>query len=247
MIKPFPEMYDLRGSGAPHDDSSPELGAQTISAKLRQLVGGGALMAATSLAPSNAHAAIVLAHGGVLAPPTSQGVALWDVDANGTNDFGLLNSGSVYAALDDRNGGRLVVPTAASSDGIAKLTLNEIVGNPLASIYKFQAGPQAGNTITSNGYIGADAFNGGWRLGDTGFFGFRFSAADGTHFGWGEMTIGNGPLGQGFTINEAFYESTAGVQIKVGARAVPEPSAISLLAFGAAGVGMWRRRRSVKS
>ena len=54
------------------------------------------------------------------------------------------------------------------------------------------------------------------------------------------MTISGTPVGQGFTINEAYYEGTAGQQIAVGA--IPEPGTLSLLALGALGAHSRRRR-----
>jgi hypothetical protein len=59
------------------------------------------------------------------------------------------------------------------------------------------------------------------------------------------MVVDLTPVGQGFKITEAYYNTVAGAGINVGAVPVPvpEPSSIALLAVGAAGVTAWRARR----
>ena len=53
------------------------------------------------------------------------------------------------------------------------------------------------------------------------------------------------PEGQGYTITEAYYQTTSGAAINVGAVpvAVPEHSSMALVFLGAAGVAAWRARR----
>lgn len=67
------------------------------------------------------------------------------------------------------------------------------------------------------------------------FVGFRFSAADGTHYGWVRLAVNAGIIDFANPVAAA-YESTPGTSILTGATAVPEPGTIALLALGAAGI-----------
>jgi hypothetical protein len=155
-----------------------------------------------------------------IAPPMSSGTESWDVDGDAIADFELENSGSSIARLDDVNGGRLVVPVAAVGGGISKMNLGNVVGATLSAGYKFHLGSQTSNSITFNGNI-AGAGPGGWSVGDTGFFGFRFQRNGGadTHYGWGRLKIAGDVAspGDGYTILEAYYDDVPGRAIAVGA------------------------------
>lgn len=179
-------------------------------------------------------------------PPASFGTS-WDVDSDGTNDFELGNGGYT-AQFDDLNGGRLVAPLIALmfGDGIQKLTYGAVISGDMTA-YGFHANAQAGNSITYSGDIGIDASIGDWAVGQTGFFGFKFVSGGDTHYGWGSMQITGTPVGQGFTILEAWYNDIPDAPVFAGST-VPEPAAAALglgaLALGAAGVRRWRRART---
>ncbi len=205
-------------------------------------------LAAASAACGSAHAAYVLSPtvGSGLQPPASLGTNYWDVDGDGIKDFKLKHSFNYlfghHAYFDDNNGGRLVVPAAAGDDGILKLASGFVVKATMTGA-KFHGPAQDGNLITFKGAIGGDAAAGGWTMGDTGFFGFKFTSGGNTHYGYGQMTIDSslGVNGQKYKINYAYYESTPNTPITVGV--VPEPSSIALLAMGALGAGALARRR----
>ena len=76
---------------------------------------------------------------------------------------------------------------------------------------------------------------GGWKLNQANYFGFRFLGADqGTHYGWGIMTVG-ATMGVR-TLTSVTFETTAGASVTVA----PAPGALALL--GLAGLATRRRR-----
>ncbi|MEM6749844.1 MAG: PEP-CTERM sorting domain-containing protein [Planctomycetota bacterium] len=72
-----------------------------------------------------------------------------------------------------------------------------------------------------------------------GLIGFSFPIGAGLHFAWVSVDIDN--AAGTFVVNEWAYESDPGVGI--AAAAIPEPSALGLLAAGAAGLSVMRRNR----
>ena len=78
--------------------------------------------------------------------------------------------------------------------------------------------------------------------GQTGYVGFRFTAADGTHYGYAQVTVKSlnsavNPLD--LTIGTVAYNTTPGQAITISS--VPEPMSAAIM--GAAGVGILLRRR----
>ena len=65
------------------------------------------------------------------------------------------------------------------------------------------------------------------------------SGAD-THFGWAQITRVDSTH---FTLHGFGYNNTPGAASHPANTVIPEPSSVLLLAAGAAGLGMWRRRR----
>lgn len=213
------------------------------------------LVAATAAACGSAQAALVLSPtvGSGLQPPVAPGFTFWDVDNDGTNDFLLANASNNSAFFNDYNAGqrgRLVVPSVSLANGILKLADGFQVQATMPGA-KFFNYAQNANVITYNSgsgiNIGQPASSGGWSLNSTGLFGFRFTIGGNIHYGYGQMTISSSfGAGRGFEIDYAYYESTPNTPVT--AVAVPEPSAIGLLALGAVGAGaLSRRRRKVSA
>ena len=200
--------------------------------KIQKITGAAAVGAA--LVPVS-HGTIVQSDlpGGEL---SSAGTAInWDVDGNGASDFSIFvrsvgSQSIVFFGFPDGN-------NAVVGPGFGKLAADFTVG----SAANFNRGYGNRLAIVTTAYsLGAGAAAGGWEgIDETGYIGFRFDIAGGTHYGWAEATIRNGLL----TISEAWYEDVAGASINV---AVPEVSQFSLglgaLAMGAAGLRRMRRQ-----
>ena len=227
--------------------------ARRLSLSQKLAVASGAAAAFTGVAvPQLAEAGIVRSTTLPLSPPASGTFNYWDVDGDGTNDFAMKNF-TTSASLTELGAARFVSPGSRSEDGFAKLNAGFNVGGSLVAGYKFFNSAQTAIRITSFGFIGGDAFAGGWAMGNTGYFGFKFSNTSGVHYGWGQISFTGTPTGQGFTLTEAYYESDDGDSITVGNRgitAVPEidpASAGSVLSLVMGSLAMLERRRLRRS
>lgn len=95
------------------------------------------------------------------------------------------------------------------------------------------------------GGFAAGGPNGSVTPGTFAFVGFRFTAADGVHFGYVRLAVNAGIIDfDNVGAMRAAYESTPNTAITTGA--VPEPGTMALLALGAAGVlgAVVKRRRA---
>jgi len=235
--------------------------ARRLSLSQKLAVASGAAAAFTGVAaPQLVEAGIVRSTTLPLSPPASGasspllgGVNYWDVDGDGTNDFRLFNRLNNLARLTDLGPARFVCSINATTDGFAKLNTGFNVGGALVAGYKFQSFSSSDITMTNRGAIGGDIGAQGWSIGNTGYFGFKFSNASGVHYGWGQASFTGTPTGQGFTLTEAYYESDDGDSITVGNRgitAVPEidpASAGSVLSLVMGSLAMLERRRLRRS
>lgn len=222
----------------------------SLSQKLALAGGAGAAITGI-VAPQSADAVPIQSTTLPLSPPASGGDNFWDVDGDGTNDFILINNSST-ASLSELGLARFVSPAARIADGFAKLNAGFIVSASLVAGYKFFNVAQQGITITSSGAIGQGASEQGWSIGNTGYFGFKFSNTSGVHYGWGQMSITGTPVGQGFTFTEAYYNSDPNAPIAVGDRgtAVPEidpASAGSVMSLVIGSLAMLERRRKLRA
>ena len=168
---------------------------------------------------------------GDLRGPATAGSVGWDVDGAGGDNFSLVNAG-LFGVISAPNSNSLLVDGSADVQNIA-------TGGAVGSLQATWLTGQ--RTLTYAASTGA--VPGNFSLGTSGQFGFRFTEASNTYYGWGSLLIDGQSTGQGFKITEAYYQSTPGTAIDVGAVPVPEPTGIALLALGSAGVMAWRSRR----
>ena len=223
----------------------------SLSQKLAVASGAAAAFAGVA-APQVAEAGIVQSTTLTKSPPASDGYGYWDVDGDGTDDFRLENVRGSQANLTQL-GGEFVSPASRENQGFAKLNTGFNVGGSLAAGYKFFSGNPVVNSMTSYGGIDPVAGAQGWAIGNTGYFGFKFSNTSGVHYGWGQINIhgatGGFVQGQGYTLTEAYYNDTPDASIKVGdtgAASVPEidpASAGSVLSLVMGSLAMLERRR----
>jgi hypothetical protein len=204
---------------------------------------------------SVAEAGIVASQGLPLRPPATQfGQVGWDVDGDGSADFVLRNgvSGRTVPSLPTYYGNTfpyfVLYPAAFLSRGPG----GEIVGSSLGKLPAGAVvGPDANfgvqytQMLTVSGQIAV----GGWQMGETGFFGFKFGSGP-TLYGWAELAFdptSANTAGYGYQILRAYYDDT-GAPITVGntgtgGSPVPEPSSYALALLAAGGVAAYRSRR----
>ena len=223
----------------------------SLAQKIALASGAGAAITGI-VAPQSADAVPIQSTTLPLSPPASNGYGYWDVDGDGTNDFRLHNRSGTLARLTDQGPARFVSPVDATTDGFAKLNTGFNVGGALVAGYKFPSGSSSDISMTIGGAIGRTVSEQGWSIGNTGYFGFKFSNASGVHYGWGQASF-TGTPGQGFTLTEAYYNGVAGAPIAVGdtgASAVPEidpASAGSVMSLVMGSLAMLERRRKLRA
>lgn len=214
-------------------------------------------LAAISTAMGTSADAALVASGtipsGGLVSPSSPGTIYWDIDNDGTDDFSFLFTSSGFSStyygslyMRDLGDARVARPDG-SSNIFAKLSSGAKLGTAADGL-SFNASTESRVLVSSyNGtsfFTGDSPSNGNWSLGDTGYFGFKFTSSGNTHYGWAEMTLSSGSQPWA-TINEAWYNDTPDGEVTVGV--VPEPAEIGLglgaLALGAAGLRRMRQKR----
>ena len=219
---------------------------------IEKLSGLAAISTAMGTSADAALVASATIPSGGLVSPSSPGTINWDIDNDGTDDFSFRfsssrSSSTYYGSLYMRDlGDARVARPNGSSFNFANLSSGAKLGTAADGL-SFNAATESRALVSSyNGsnFRGYSPANGSWSLGDTGYFGFKFTSSGNTHYGWAEMTLSSGSQPWA-TINEAWYNDTPDGEVTVGV--VPEPAEVGLglgaLALGAAGLRRMRQKR----
>ena len=132
------------------------------------------------------------------------------------------------------------------SDGVS--LLQDLDGQPAALAAGALIDPVNG-TFGTNGKLSSPVTGkGNFPVNGEAYLGFYFTEADGLHAGWADLAMAGTTDGTNasVTVNSYAYENDPNTPILAGqtvAAATPEPTSLSLIAMGAAGIAELRRRR----
>ena len=168
-----------------------------------------------------------------------QGTFIFDVDNYGTRDLLFDQSlGCVGNCLSRAS-------VSALNGAVLMSTLTDVTPMVTGAII----GPAA-STFGNGGLLAQDGFSGQppvtfseqglWDNGLTGFVGFRFVNASGTHYGWARVKVEE--TSNIMTVFDAAYEGRPDTPIVAGV--VSEPGTMALILLGAGGLASRRRRPS---
>jgi len=204
------------------------------------------------VSPAPAVAAIVYTRTHVVMPPGHYNL---DLTHDGTDDFVLCNSSQCFPngftgfvfftvsglnsrdlVLDTNSGGTMIANAAALSKG-AKIERSG----------KFQqVGILAYRTCSASG--------GPWANATDKFLGLEFQVDGKEHFGWAELSVTGSGCAITATLEGYAYNTVPGEPILAGQtheleaflapRPAPQPATLGLLALGAQGIPIWRRRQT---
>jgi len=163
-----------------------------------------------------------------------------DLDGNGTNDFAFVHVATGTSAtsgfasvLQGGNGiAGFLVGSAPGLPYVSRLSQGQTVSS--GTLTFLPSPPGYGLLASYSGYGNSQFLNPGEA-----FIGVRFDSMLGTHFGWIRVVMSGAPENSLTITNWAF--GMPGEPIEVGQ--VPEAGSLGLLAFGAAGLLAWRRKR----
>lgn len=183
--------------------------------------------------------------GAFVAPGSADAEIIYtDLDPDVDVQFGLTPT----VNLDNSADGYFEVAFVSTSANIQ--IRDSYSGNVLTSsgtyyVRGFAAGDEIGPSANEAGdggsHVGATFNNYNFFSGDDKYIGVSFEIAGQTHYGWiGFEVDSTNPLHG--VIRDYAYESTPDTAITAGAKPVPEPGSLALLAAGAGAMAVRRRK-----
>lgn len=195
----------------------------------RQRLAGVAAAASTFVGASAAQAGIQYQSVDVDIPGEVADFSI-DFNSNGTKEFDIQHFDAIVKVADFQAGAGVA---RDGSNRVANLSAGTLIG--LGGVFNSTGpDPLTGNSADANFQVS----NG------PGYIGAQFLLSGNTHYGY----VGyQGTGAQGSANGRVFaiaYETTPNTAIAAGA--VPEPSSLALLAAGAGGAALYRRRRAAQ-
>lgn len=228
----------------------------SVAAKAAALAGSAAALAA----PNAQAVPIPASNVPISISFNNPGPFEWDVDNNGQFEFRLFVEGdyAIHLASYPDGNGRGMVNLSSTGDNVHNLPKGFLVGPALASGYFGNGSSTYRQMIYRSKYtydgipytysgIGYDA--NGFTDGVPGCIGFRFTDGVNMFYGWAKIQIDLG-ADPTLTILESYYNDEPDAAIGCCETTTPVPesaSTASLLALGAAGLALYRRRMAARS
>lgn len=233
--------------------------AGAIKATLRQRMGNWPIYAAATgsamAMATNASADSIIAYVG---PPVTVGATGRTYDVGNSVQVGAAYfTLNIYHRLANRGVGTIGRAFAGARYGSTLGSsgfMNVLSSNRLISAHEF-ASPDTQRVLKSIRFNGNSTVTmGPWAASVPGFEGFRFAtlgAPGEFHYGWAELEYGADGNGvpNSLTLLALAYNETAGAPITAGELPAPTPepgtAGLMLLALGAAGVALLRKRKQI--
>lgn len=206
------------------------------------------LAAAAALTPSAADAAVIV-HDVDDVTTDVNGFLYFSLVSGATSASQLADSDFYFQNLFAGNSGASSATSGSRARAAYFFGLDPTRNFVTSAGYAARLGSQMpiGTGATFNYFSNELAFSfggfqlGNWNGGAKGFVGLSFLLGGETHYGWAELAVD--ALNYQVTLYRFAYESTPGASI-VTPEPVPEPASISLMALGAVGLALYRKRKS---
>jgi hypothetical protein len=172
------------------------------------------------------------------------------VNETGSYDFNLSGSSSddITITADQLNGYNQVYASTALG---AEVLTDPLYGTVTALAFGALIDPTSSTNWGSGGKM-ASSFSGepgDWPSnGNSAYLGFYFVGPGGKQAGWADIATTANSTASSFEVLSYAYETNPNIAITAGeGSSVPEPSALSLLVIGGAGLIALRRRRAANA